>query len=129
MRFVEKLLIIFFLSLLSIFLSGCASSSYAAQPTLSSQAAAGKKIFDSICYACHSTLPDSVIVGPSLAGIPERAGERIEGLTAEEYLKQSILDPGAYIVEGFNDLMPRTIGEVYDKEQIDALIAYLMTLK
>jgi len=82
-----------------------------------------------MCSACHSTLPETVIVGPSLAGLPGRAVERIEGLTVEEYLRQSILDPGAYIVEGYNDLMPRTFGEVYDREQIDSLIAYLLTLE
>src|SRR3990172_4036516 len=112
----------------AVLLSACATNGRAAQPTLTPQAAAGKRIFDSICSACHSTLPDTVIVGPSLAGISKTAATRVEGFTARDYLEQSILDPGAYLVDGYNDLMPRTFGEVYDKEQIDALIAYLMTL-
>jgi cytochrome c oxidase subunit 2 len=124
-----RIILLFITVTLSALLSGCASSSYAAQPSLNPQAAAGKQVFDSMCSACHSTLPETVIVGPSLAGLPGRAVERIEGLTVEEYLRQSILDPGAYIVEGYNDLMPRTFGEVYDREQIDSLIAYLLTLE
>ena len=113
---------------LSTLLSGCASTSFATEPALSAQALSGKRLFDHICSSCHSTLPDIVIVGPSLSKISEKAASRVEGLQAEDYLRQSILDPGAYTVAGYNDVMPRNLGQVLDNEQIDALIAYLMTL-
>jgi hypothetical protein len=46
-----------------------------------------------------------VIVGPSLANVASRASEHKPGLSAEEYIRESILDPNAYIVEGFSDGM------------------------
>jgi hypothetical protein len=41
--------------------------------------------------------------GPTLLGISEVAGERVPNLSAVEYLRQSILSPKAYIIEGFED--------------------------
>jgi hypothetical protein len=40
-----------------------------------------------------------------MLGISERAGTRLAGLAAVEYLRQSILEPSAYVVEGFEDKM------------------------
>jgi len=48
--------------------------------------------------------------GPSFQGISKRAGDRVPGLSAVEYLRQSIVDPSAYMVEGFVDIMPISIG-------------------
>ena len=80
------------------------------------------------CSTCHSLEPGEVIVGPSLAGIGTRAGERVEGLSAEEYIEQSIRDPDAYTVEGYDEgTMPSWDGILNDT-QIDALVAYLLTL-
>lgn len=120
---------VYLVCILCLLASACASNASPVQSTLSTQAAAGKQTFDSICSACHSTLPETVIVGPSLSGIATMAAARVDGLSAEDYLRQSILDPGTYIVDGFQDVMPRTFGEIYGSEQLDALIAFLMTLK
>ena len=50
-------------------------------------------------------------------------------MSAEEYLRQSILDPNAYIVEGFEpDMAPPNFAEILSDEQVDDLIAFLMTL-
>ena len=51
------------------------------------------------CSSCHIG-PDStpmVAAGPSLALAPSWAGDRIEGLTAAEYVEQSIRQPGSFI--------------------------------
>jgi cytochrome c551/c552 len=51
------------------------------------------------CSSCHVG-PDSspmVNAGPSLAAAPEWAGDRIAGLSAAEYVEQSIRQPGAFI--------------------------------
>ena len=51
-------------------------------------------------------------------------------MSAEEYLRQSILDPSAYVVDGFRgDQMLPIYGERLTEEQIDALVTYLMTLE
>ncbi|NPA26892.1 MAG: cytochrome c [Chloroflexi bacterium] len=80
------------------------------------------------CVTCHSLEPGVQLVGPSLAGIATTAAERVPGMSAEEYIRQSILEPNAYVVEGFPEgLMPAYTD--LSPEQVDALVAFLMTLK
>jgi nitric oxide reductase subunit C len=82
------------------------------------------------CRVCHSLQPGVVVVGPSFAGVASRAAERVTGLSAEEYLTQSILEPSAYVVEGFESAQAMVnLGEILTKEQIDDLVAFLMTLE
>jgi mono/diheme cytochrome c family protein len=92
-------------------------------------AAEGQKVFKQNCGSCHAITADTTIVGPSLAGIASRAGTRVEGQSAEEYIHLSILRPDEYIVTGFSDLMPTNFGTTLSGEQLDALIVYLMTLE
>ncbi|MEE9328042.1 MAG: c-type cytochrome [Cocleimonas sp.] len=81
------------------------------------------------CIACHSTTPNQVIIGPSLAGISERAQHQVPGQSAEEFIKNSIVSPDAYIASGY---MPATMYSHYSNElaneEIEALVAYLLTL-
>ncbi|MCW5873722.1 MAG: cytochrome c [Anaerolineales bacterium] len=102
-----------------------------AEPTaeLSAQEEQGKRAFSQYCGACHSIVGDTSIVGPSMAGIATRAETRIEGMSAHDYLIESILDPGAYLVPGFDNLMPSTWGTTLTGEQMDAIIAFMLTLK
>lgn len=82
------------------------------------------------CITCHSLEPDQVIVGPSMAGVAGRAGTRVSGKSAEEYLRESILNPDAYTVEGFGaGVMPGALGDEFSDQQLDDLVAYLLTLK
>jgi cytochrome c551/c552 len=100
-------------------------------------AAAGEALFkqstidsDPGCSTCHSLQPDQVLVGPSLAGIANSAADFVPGESAEQYLRQSILDPNAYVVEGFpSGVMPQNFGDVLSSQQIDDLVAFLLTLK
>ena len=83
------------------------------------------------CSICHS-LDGSVstnpqFAAPSFQGISERAGDRVPGLSAVEYLRQSIVDPSAYVVEGFEDFMPKSFGILISEEDIDNLVAFLLT--
>ena len=89
----------------------------------------GKTIFRNFCASCHATTGETVIVGPSLAGIATTAATREDDLTARQYLIISINKPDAYIVEGFNDLMPSDFGIKLSGEEFDALVIYLETLK
>jgi len=46
------------------------------------------------------------------------------------YIRISILSPSAYTVEGFPEgVMPSTLKDELAKEDLDAVIAYLLTLK
>ena len=95
-------------------------------PTLDPELARGKRVFEVNCGACHSVTPDTTLVGPSLAGIATRAASRVDGLDARAYLYTSIMRPGDYIVEGFQNLMPSTLAKSLSGEDIDAVVAYLL---
>lgn len=114
-----------------LFLIACSGNSEALPPTptLSAQAQLGKQVFSRDCGACHSTTPDTIIVGPSLAGIASRASSRVEGEDAYTYLLTSVMQPDAYLVEGFENLMPASLSKQLTGEELDAVIAYLQTLE
>ena len=104
---------------------------------VTTEADAGRSLFmentfgvNTGCRLCHSLEPGVVLVGPSLAGVATRAEARVPGLTAAEYLRQSIVDPNAYVVDGFpKGQMFQNFARVLTAEQIDSLVAFLLTLK
>jgi mono/diheme cytochrome c family protein len=94
---------------------------------------AGETVYTEValpaCSSCHSLRPGETVVGPSLAGISGIAAQRVSGKSAEAYLRESIVDPDAYMVEGFGPgIMPSTYATQLSDEQIADLVAYLMTL-
>ena len=77
------------------------------------------------CTGCHSRAGVSEgFIGPDLTDLADRAGDRVEGLTAEEYVRQSVLDPQAYIVSGYGGQMPVL---PVDTEELDALVEFLLS--
>ncbi len=84
----------------------------------------GERLFAQNCAGCHGEVDGA---GPALTGMGERAASRVEGLSAEEYLHQSIVEPGAHVVEGFNNIMPATYGEQFSEQELQDLIAYILT--
>lgn len=119
------------LLLACIFLAACgySTSTDLASTPLSAEQALGERLFGQHCASCHSASGDTVIVGPSLAGIATIAETRVAGMAAHAYIEQSILDPSVYINEGYQDLMPKTFGLILTGEEMDALVAFLLTLK
>ncbi len=78
------------------------------------------------CITCHSLTPDRVLVGPSLAGVGARAGSTVPGQSARDYLRTSIVDPDAHVVDGFQPgRMPSNWDDVLSDGEIDALVSYL----
>jgi hypothetical protein len=57
----------------------------------------------------------------------ERAATRVEGMSAEEYLHESIVDPSAYVVEDFAPIMPTDYADKLSEDEITNLIAYILT--
>ncbi len=98
-------------------------------PTLSAELAKGKQVFVTHCGACHSTAEDTVIVGPSLAGIATHGSDRVDGLDARTYLYSSIMQPGDYLVGGYENLMPKDLAKKLTGEELDAVAGYLLTFK
>ncbi|HEY1173170.1 MAG TPA: DUF6797 domain-containing protein [Verrucomicrobiae bacterium] len=86
------------------------------------------------CVACHSTDGTTLgKVGPSWKGIFGSQRELSKGkvLADEAYLRESIKDPPAKLVKGFEKSdagMPSYEG-VITESQIEALVLYLKTLK
>lgn len=96
---------------------------------LSALEAQGEMVFKLHCANCHATSGETIIVGPSQAGIASRGSQRIPGMDARTYVKNSIINPKDYTVEGFQDnLMPTDYGILLSVEDIEALVAYLLTL-
>lgn len=85
--------------------------------------ALGEQLFTSACAGCHGAEPGA---GPALTGMADRAAERVEGQSAEDYLHESIVEPGAYLVDGYGNIMPADYGEQYSDEELDAMVAYIM---
>jgi cytochrome c oxidase subunit 2 len=91
----------------------------------------GAKLYEAKgCNACHS-LDGSAKIGPSFKGLYERNGEFVDGksyVADDTYIRQSILEPQAHIVKGYQPVMPSYQGQLNDK-QIAAIIDYIKTLK
>jgi cytochrome c oxidase subunit 2 len=98
-------------------------------PRSDSPAAAGEKLFnDLVCVSCHRD--DAQARGPQLKGLFGHT-VRLQGgatVTADEsYIRESIVNPQAKIVDGFAPIMPTFQGMVTE-EQVLQLIAYIRSL-
>ncbi len=83
------------------------------------------------CAACHTIegVPGAVgLVGPNQSTVGAEAGARIPGYSAEEYLRESILDPDAYVVEGYAPglMAPLVNAANLTDDEIDALVEFLL---
>ncbi len=83
------------------------------------------------CTACHSS-DGSTLVGPTWKGLFSSEVPLQDGSTPvadEDYLRRSIVDPGAQIVQGFPDVMPKNYQEQLSQEQIQAIVEYIKSLR
>ncbi len=90
----------------------------------------GGGVLSAACSNCHS-LDGSENSGearraPTFQGISGQAGDRVPGLPAEEYLRESIEDAKAYILEGYLGIM-QSYKFLLSAEDIDSLVAFLLT--
>jgi cytochrome c oxidase subunit 2 len=89
----------------------------------------GEKVFAELgCVTCHRS--DAQGRGPNLQGLfgaPVKLEDGRTVIADENYVRESILDPGAKIVAGFKPVMPTFQGLV-SEEQLNALVAYVKSL-
>jgi len=81
------------------------------------------------CNTCH-TVDGSQHTGPSFRNLFGREGLMRDGkrvLADENYIRESIIEPQAKIVSGYDPVMPTYKGQINDRE-ITALIEYIKTL-
>ncbi|HEY8477535.1 MAG TPA: cytochrome c [Chloroflexota bacterium] len=95
--------------------------------TLPEPAATGARLFsEKGCIGCHTVGNVGGRTGPNLTDIATVGAQRKPGMSAEEYIKESIRQPSAFVVEGFPPVMPPI--PVTD-EELEALVAYLLAEK
>jgi hypothetical protein len=119
----------------ALVMSGCAGSPPMSAP-IAGDVERGTQLFAQgrgeipPCSTCHQTVTGQFgfTIGPNLERIGERAGTQVDGLTEEEYLRQSILEPERYVVSGYRDIMYPDYGAHLTEQNIQDLIAYLLTL-
>jgi len=82
------------------------------------------------CVTCHSLEMGKTLVGPSHAGIATKAASVVPGMSAEDYLRESIVTPDAHVTDGFTaGVMYQNYSKDLTEQEINDLVAYLMTLK
>lgn len=90
----------------------------------------GEKLYKSkACVTCHS-VDGSPGNGPTFKGAFGHTVRLSDGSTVtvdENYVRESILNPKAKVVEGFQPIMPTFQGVLKDKD-VDALVAYIKSL-
>lgn len=126
--------------------SAATGGSKAAGPAAAGNAAAnGGQLLTSAqppCGTCHQLKAGVDQPGPSLAGIAQRAQKHIKdpaykgnAKDAKSYIRESIVNPNAYIVpgptyaSGGKSLMPANYGQTLKPGQIEQMVDYLMTLQ
>ena len=91
----------------------------------------GAKLFEQFqCASCHRAAGEAQPRGPSLEQIymkpqPMASGEAV--VADDAYLRESILDPTAKIVAGYQPIMPTYQGQI-SEEGVMQLIAYIKSL-
>jgi hypothetical protein len=83
-----------------------------------------------LCRTCHTIGQTGALRFPDLAGVATRAQTRVPGLSDVEYFAQSMYEPDAFVVPGFNPGMP-TINRPpigLTDQEILCVMAYLQTL-
>lgn len=78
-----------------------------------------------VCIACHQAGTNQL--APSWVGLAERAASERPPLTAAAYVYESIVDPGAFIVEGYNDVMPHDYRTRMSQQELADILAYLLS--
>jgi cytochrome c oxidase subunit 2 len=95
-----------------------------------SLSAAGQKLFQELgCVTCHRS--DTQGRGPNLVGVygkPQLLDDGRTVMADENYIRESVLNPGAKVVAGFRPIMP-TFQGVVSEEQLLALVAYIKSLQ
>ncbi|RKH19107.1 cytochrome c oxidase subunit II [Corallococcus praedator] len=82
------------------------------------------------CLGCHS-VDGSKHIGPTFLGMYERTEKLADGQDIrvdEAYITQSMMDPGAHIVAGYQNVMPTYQGKLQGPESA-AIVEYIKTLR
>lgn len=94
-------------------------------------AVAGQQLFQSLgCVSCHGANGEGGR-GPALAGLFGRQTPLTNGQSIradEAYIRESIINPQAKLVEGFGPIMPTFQGQI-SEDQLVQLLAFIKSLQ
>ena len=80
------------------------------------------------CTVCHGG-DNAGRLAPGYTGLSAVAAERRPPLTAEAYVYESIIYPGAYDVEGYANNMPRIYDTQISDDDLGDIIAYILSVE
>jgi cytochrome c oxidase subunit II len=90
---------------------------------------AGKAVFqNNACTGCHtlSAAGSTGTTGPDLDKLAQAAQQA--GQPLEAFVRQSIVNPNAYIAPGYpKNVMPQTFGSTLSKQELDSLVQFLVS--
>ena len=92
----------------------------------------GERLFQQTgCIACHAT--DETAggrIGPTMKGLfgsDRNFKDGSSGVADEEYIRQSLLQPGQKVVEGYEGEMPSFLG-ILSNNEVESIILYIQNL-
>jgi cytochrome c oxidase subunit 2 len=96
------------------------------EPPATEPIARGQQLYRKLdCGRCHHVDGQGGRLGPDLSRIGSVAETRRPNTSAEDYIRESILSPGAYVVPGYNDVMPRGLARSLPESDLEALVRFL----
>lgn len=114
-----------------IFMTGCNRSNKSDSFPENSPESKGLDVFNRMaCNACHS-IDGSLKLGPTMKNHYGKDVRHTDGtikIINDNYIRESIIDPLKYIVEGYTPIMP-SYKPILSEEDMDHLIAYIKALK
>lgn len=94
-------------------------------------AAAGKAVFAANgCASCHTFKPAGAngTIGPDLDKAPAADAKANNNMALAAFVKESIVNPDAYIAKGFSKgLMPTDFGSKLSSSQVNDLVAFIVS--
>jgi len=94
----------------------------------------GAEIYRNFCSACHST-DGTKLIGPTFQqlwgreGVVTRNGKTETITVDDQYVRESILEPQAAVVQGYEQVPMANFSAVLTKGQIERLMTYLRGLQ
>ena len=79
------------------------------------------------CLGCHSLDQNEVKTGPTWHNVADTAVNRRPGESPAFYIHESIVNPGAFVVNGFPaNVMPQNFADTLSQSDLANLVAYLL---
>ena len=103
--------------------------SFGANATPEQLVAAGEPLYNSTCTQCHglgTRAPNLLTDDRGSGTIGQRCSAREPGLDCKAYLHEALVQPGKFVVPGFQPIMP-DFSKTMSPAQIWSLVAYLQS--